>query len=147
MNYLVYFYILIIVLCWTFNPFIKKVLLNKIGKPEYLILNHLFITLFILIYFLYMFSKNKCDLSCIKSLSKKELSLLSVGAVTSILGTLMLLHLVSTADVSYAIAHVQPIVISLTLVIGYLVFNERLTSAKVFGISLIVIGLIILNKN
>ncbi len=147
MNYLVYFYILIIVLCWTFNPFIKKILLNKIGKSEYLILNHLFITLFILLYFLYMFSRNKCDLSCIRSLSKKELSLLSVGAVTSILGTLMLLHLVSTADVSYAIAHVQPIVISLTLVIGYLVFNERLTSAKVFGISLIVIGLIILNKN
>ena len=147
MNYLVYFYILIIVLCWTFNPFIKKVLLTKIGKPEYLILNHLFITLFILLYFLYMFSKNKCDLSCIRSLSKKELSLLSVGAVTSILGTLMLLHLVSTADVSYAIAHVQPIVISLTLIIGYLVFNERLTKYKVFGIALIVSGLIILNKN
>ena len=42
MNYLIYFYILIIVLCWTFNPFIKKVLLNKIGKPEYMVINHSF---------------------------------------------------------------------------------------------------------
>ena len=147
MNYLIYFYILIIVLCWTFNPFIKKVLLNKIGKPEYMVLNHIFITLFILIYFLYMFSKNKCDLSCIKSLSKKDISLLSLGAITSILGTLMLLHLVSKSEVSYAIAHIQPIVISLTLIIGYLVFNETLSILKVFGITLIVLGLIILNKN
>ena len=146
MDYIVYFYILIVVLCWTFNPFIKKVLLTKVGKPEYLVLNHLFITLFILIYFLYMFSQNKCDLACIKSLNKKEISLLSLGAITSILGTLMLLHVVSSADVSYAIAHIQPIVISLTLIIGYLVFNESLTTHKVFGISLIVIGLIILNK-
>ena len=147
MEYLVYFYILIVVLCWTFNPFIKKTLLTKIGKPEYLVINHIFITLFILIYFLYMFSRNKCDLSCLRSLSKKEISLLSLGAITSILGTLMLLHVVSTADVSYAIAHIQPIVISLTLVIGYLIFNEQLTKYKVLGIALIVSGLIILNKN
>ncbi len=146
MNYLVYFYILIVVLCWTFNPFIKKVLLNKIGKPEYMVLNHLFCTLFILLYFLYMFSLNKCDLACIKSLSKKDLSLLTLGALTSILGTFMLLHVVSSTEVSYAIAHIQPIVISLTLVLGYLVFNETLTAPKVFGISLIVLGLIIINK-
>ena len=94
-----------------------------------------------------MFSRNKCDLSCLRSLSKKEISLLSLGAITSILGTLMLLHVVSTADVSYAIAHIQPIVISLTLVIGYLIFNEQLTKYKVLGIALIVSGLIILNKN
>ena len=87
MNYLVYFYILIVVLCWTFNPFIKKVLLTKIGKPEYMVLNHLFCTLFILLYFLYMFSHNKCDLACIKSLSKKDLSLLT-------LEVLLLLYLV-----------------------------------------------------
>jgi len=93
-----------------------------------------------------MFSLNKCDLACIKSLSKKDLSLLTLGAITSILGTFMLLHVVSSTEVSYAIAHIQPIVISLTLVLGYLVFNESLTSLKVFGISLIVLGLIIINK-
>ena len=146
MNYLVYFYILIVVLCWTFNPFIKKVLLTKVGKPEYMVLNHLFITIFILLYFLYMFSLNKCDLACIKTLSKKDISLLTLGALTSILGTFMLLHVVSSTEVSYAIAHIQPIVISLTLVLGYLVFNETLTAPKVFGISLIVLGLIVINR-
>ena len=93
-----------------------------------------------------MFSLNKCDLACIKSLSKKDLSLLTLGAITSILGTFMLLHVVSSTDVSYAIAHIQPIVISLTLVLGYLVFNEKLTSPKVFGILLIVLGLVVINR-
>ena len=146
MNTLVYFYIFIIVLCWTLNPFIKKVILNKVGKSEYLVINHIFITLFILLYFLYMFSQNKCDIKCIKSLNNKELGLLTLGAITSVLGTLMLIHLISYSDVSYAIAHIQPIVISLSLIIGYLVFNESLDTYKVTGISLVVLGLIILNK-
>ena len=147
MNAVVYFYIFIIVLCWTLNPFIKKVMLSKVGKPEYLVINHVFITLFVLIYFLYMFSRNKCDIKCIRNLSKREIGLLTLGAITSLLGTLMLIHLISYSDVSYAIAHIQPIVISLTLIIGYLVFNESLDAYKVLGIALVVLGLIILNKH
>ncbi len=147
MNAVVYFYIFIIVLCWTLNPFIKKVMLSKVGKPEYLVINHVFITLFVLIYFLYMFSRNKCDIKCIRNLSKREIGLLTLGAITSLLGTLMLIHLISYSDVSYAIAHIQPIVISLTLIIGYLVFNESLDAYKVSGIALVVLGLIILNKH
>jgi uncharacterized membrane protein len=147
MHTVVYFYIFIIVLCWTLNPFIKKVLLTNVGKSEYLVINHVFITLFVLIYFLFMFSRNKCDINCIRNLSKREIGLLTLGAISSLLGTLMLIHLISYSDVSYAIAHIQPIVISLTLIIGYLVFNETLDAYKVSGISLVVLGLIILNKH
>ena len=147
MHTVVYFYIFIIVLCWTLNPFIKKVLLTNVGKSEYLVINHVFITLFVLIYFLFMFSRNKCDINCIRNLSKREIGLLTLGAISSLLGTLMLIHLISYSDVSYAIAHIQPIVISLTLIIGYLVFNEALDTYKVIGISLVVLGLIILNKH
>ena len=147
MHTVFYFYIFIIVLCWTLNPFIKKVLLTNVGKSEYLVINHVFITLFVLIYFLFMFSRNKCDINCIRNLSKREIGLLTLGAISSLLGTLMLIHLISYSDVSYAIAHIQPIVISLTLIIGYLVFNETLDAYKVSGISLVVLGLIILNKH
>ena len=147
MHTVVYFYIFIIVLCWTLNPFIKKVLLTNVGKSEYLVINHVFITLFVLIYFLFMFSRNKCDINCIRNLSKREIGLLTLGAISSLLGTLMLIHWISYSDVSYAIAHIQPIVISLTLIIGYLVFNETLDAYKVSGISLVVLGLIILNKH
>ncbi len=147
MHTVVYFYIFIIVLCWTLNPFIKKVLLTKVGKSEYLVINHVFITLFVLIYFLFMFSRNKCDINCIRNLSKREIGLLTLGAISSLLGTLMLIHLISYSDVSYAIAHIQPIVISLTLIVGYLVFNETLDAYKVSGIALVVLGLIILNKH
>ena len=41
---LTYFYIFVIVLCWTLNPFIKKMLMNKMDANEYLIINHSIVT-------------------------------------------------------------------------------------------------------
>ena len=41
---LTYFYIFVIVLCWTLNPFIKKMLMTKMDANEYLIINHSVVT-------------------------------------------------------------------------------------------------------
>ena len=42
---LIYFYIFVIVLCWTLNPFVKKLLMKKMDGNEYLILNHSVVTI------------------------------------------------------------------------------------------------------
>ena len=44
------------------------------------------------------------------------------------------------------VAHIQPLVISLTFVIGYLFFSENITVNKVIGVSLVILGIIFLNK-
>ena len=43
---LTYFYIFVIVLCWTLNPFIKKMLMTKMDANEYLIINHSVVTMY-----------------------------------------------------------------------------------------------------
>ena len=56
------------------------------------------------------------------------------------------MNLINNTDVSYAIAHIQPIVISLTIILGFVFFNEKITYSKVIGIILVITGLIIINS-
>jgi uncharacterized membrane protein len=112
-----------------------------------MMINHTIITILILGYFIYLFSKNKCDINCLNKLSKKDYAIVVIGAITTILATLLLLYLVAETEVSYAIAHIQPVVIALTVILGYVLFNEKMSLMKIAGIVLILIGLIFLNKS
>lgn len=143
----IFLYILIIVLCWTFNPFLKKTVMKKLTASEYFVVNHFVITVFVLFYFFYLFNNGKCDINCLMNLEKKEVMYLILGAVTTILATVMLLYLINLKDVSYVIAHIQPVVIALTVVVGYMFFSENITKTKIFGISLVILGLVLMNMS
>lgn len=143
---LTYFYIFVIVLCWTLNPFIKKQVMKKMDPNEYLIMNHSVVTIILVFYLVYLLKKKKCDFNCIKQLSGGDLGLLLIGGITTILATLMLVYLVSTSEVSYVIGNVQPIVIALSIMLGYLFFKEKLGLTKVLGLSFIIVGLVLINK-
>ena len=143
---LTYFYIFVIVLCWTLNPFIKKQVMKKMDPNEYLIMNHSVVTIILVFYLVYLLKKKKCDFNCIKQLTGGDLGLLLIGGITTILATLMLVYLVSTSEVSYVIGNVQPIVIALSIILGYLFFKEKLGLTKVLGLSFIIVGLVLINK-
>lgn len=143
---LTYFYIFVIVLCWTLNPFIKKQVMKKMDPNEYLIMNHSVVTIILVFYLVYLLKKKKCDFNCIKQLTGGDLGLLLIGGITTILATLMLVYLVSTSEVSYVIGNVQPIVIALSIMLGYLFFKEKLGLTKVIGLSFIIVGLVLINK-
>jgi uncharacterized membrane protein len=143
---LTYFYIFVIVLCWTLNPFIKKQVMKKMDPNEYLIMNHSVVTIILVFYLVYLLKKKKCDFNCIKQLTGGDLGLLLIGGITTILATLMLVYLVSTSEVSYVMGNVQPIVIALSIMLGYLFFKEKLGLTKVLGLSFIIVGLVLINK-
>jgi uncharacterized membrane protein len=142
-----FFYILIIVLCWTFNPFLKKTVMKKMTASEFFVINHFVITIFVLFYFFYLFNNGKCDINCIMNLDRKEILYLVLAAITTIIATVILLYLINLKDVSYVIAHVQPVVIALTVVVGYMFFSENITRLKIFGISLVILGLVLMNMS
>lgn len=81
------------------------------------------------------------------NLEKKEIMYLILAALTTILATVILLYLINLKDVSYVIAHIQPVVIALTVVVGYMFFSENITKTKIFGISLVILGLVLMNMN
>jgi uncharacterized membrane protein len=143
-----YFYLLLIILCWTLNPFIKKKVLknNKINSDEYFAINHTFVTIIILVYLYFLFTNKKCDYNCFKKLNIYDYLYIFVGSITSILGARLLLTLIQFKEVSYLVSSIQPLVISLTLIVGYLFFNENISLLKLLGITLIISGLICINK-
>ena len=79
-------------------------------------------------------------------MSKKELTILFIGGLFSVMSSRLLPHIISLKkDVSYLISNIQPIVIVLTAFIGYLFFQESLNRSKFIGIFLIVMGLFFVN--
>ncbi|MBT6326558.1 MAG: EamA family transporter [Bdellovibrionales bacterium] len=145
----IYFYLGVLILAWTLNPFFKKKLMSKLNNEELFFINHIVITVFILLYFLYRYKCNKIKLDCINKLnsfSRNEIFLLIAGAIITVIGARLLPYLLEqNKDVSYIISHIQPVVIMLTVLIGYMFFKEKITLTKLLGVIFIVIGLIVIN--
>lgn len=148
MNIKIYIYLLIIILCWSLNPFFKKKVLNNstINSDEYFAINHTFITIIIIVYFYYLVNNKKCDANCFKKLNINDYIYIILGSITSIIGARLLLSLIQYKEISYLVSSIQPLVISLTLMIGYLFFNESISIIKIIGVLLIISGLICINQ-
>ncbi len=142
----IYVYIIIIVLCYTLNPFFKKILLRKFNIHEYILANHILITLFIVFYAAYVIKTKRCSLNCFSKLSKTDYLIYVGGALTTVIAAFVIVKLVSMEYVSYVVSNIQSLVILSTLLLGYFLFNEKLTMIKGIGILLIVCGLYLLNK-
>ena len=146
LNILIYF--ILVVLCWTLNPFIKKVILkkNKISTDEYFVINHFIITLMLIGYFIYLYQNKKCSPNCLTKLNRYDLLYILFGALTSILGARLLLSIIKHNDISFMVAHIQPLVILMTFIIGYLFFTENINIYRIIGGGLVILGIILLNK-
>ena len=58
----------------------------------------------------------------------------------------MLMYLVSSREVSFVMGNVQPLVILLSIILGYLFFKEEVGTVKVIGMLMIIGGLILINS-
>lgn len=148
MNFQIIFYFVVIILSWTANPFLKKIILKRqhLNTDELFVLNYFVITVILVVYFVYLFRTKKCSTTCIRNIDRFDLLYILLGALTSIIGARLILTIIQYKDISYMVAHIQPIIITLTFLIGYLFFSETITLYKIIGIGLVILGIIFLNK-
>ena len=142
-----YILLLIVVLCWTINPFLKKIVAKKMNAEELMLLNHFIISSFMIIYLIYLVSKGKVSHKCIQKLDREDMVYLILASISTILGSLLLIRLLQKHDTSFIIPNLQPMVIILTIIIGYFIYHESLNIKKVLGIITIVGGLLLLNSS
>lgn len=145
---MIYVYLIMLVLLWTMNPFIKKKIMGNIDSEMYFFINHIIVTVFVIIYFFYRLMNRESKLSFVKigDLSKEDKTYLVVGGIVSVLASRLLPYIISlNKDVSYLISNIQPVVILLTAVIGFAFFNEKIDTKKLLGIGLIIMGLLFMN--
>ena len=138
--------LIILVLCWTLNPFFKKQLSNKLDSEEQLIFNHGLCTLLIVLYFIYIIAYNKYELNNINKLSTKDIMISTLGAFVTVLASILLIKILKDEDVSTILPQIQPCIIVLTLFIGIFLYGEEFTYNKIIGTGLVTFGIIFLNS-
>ena len=141
-----YLFIILLIICWTLNPFLKKYSASKLSSSDYMIFNHILCTFIVFIYFMYLLINKQCDINCIQKLNNTDIMFSIFGAITSVFGSVLLIELLKKNGAIDIIPNIQPLVLILTLVIGKFIFNENLTNTKMLGIITIVGGLYLINK-
>jgi len=140
-----YLLIILLVLCFTINPFIKKYASKNVSSYEYIFIYQIFIVGFIFVYSIYLLQTNSCKINCYKKMSTKEMCWTIIGVITGMFGSIIMLNLVKRTDISYLIPNIQGIVILLGALIGYFVFKESFNKFKIIGILLIFFGILSIN--
>ena len=141
-----YLLIIILVICWTINPFFKKLSSKNLNSQEFMFFNHFLCSIIITLYFIYLLYNKQCDIKCVKKLNRYELIYSLIGALLTVISSLVLIKLLKENNASFIIPQIQPLVIFLTIIIGFVIFKEDLDNYKIFGGTLIILGLFIINK-
>lgn len=149
MDFKLVVYLMIIIFCFSLNPFFKKKILSKkvLNVDEYFMVNHFIITAILLIYFVIQIRRKECSIECWSRLDKYDVIYILLGSFTSIIGARLLISLIKKKDITYLMVHLQPIVIAITFIVGYIFFKEKITLNKIMGILFILTGLIFINRN
>lgn len=147
MNNTTFILLVMLIICWTLNPFLKKMMSSKLPANENMIFNHSLCTIIIILYTSYLLITHKCDISTINKLDKKDILLGIVTSVITVASSLLLIKILEENEASQVMPQIQPCVLVLTIIIGYFIFNEKMTKNKILGTSLILGGLMIINKN
>lgn len=147
MNNTTFILLVMLIICWTLNPFLKKMMGSKLPANENMIFNHSLCTIIIIFYTSYLLITHKCDISTINKLGKKDILLGIVTSMITVASSLLLIKILEENEASQVMPQIQPCVLVLTLIIGYFIFNEKMTKNKILGTSLILGGLLVINKD
>ena len=130
MNNTTFILLVMLIICWTLNPFLKKMMGSKLPANENMIFNHSLCTIIIILYTSYLLITHKCDISIINKLGKKDILLGIVTSMITVASSLLLIKILEENEASQVMPQIQPCVLVLTLIIGYFIFNEKMTKNK-----------------
>ena len=137
----------IVVSCWVTTPFLKKQLLTNITGLDLFINTQILILVYgVITLVLLKCCKYEFDILSIKKLNKKQISILSLSALTTFISSVTLLWLVKNYEVSQIMPQIQPLVIVLTILAGIFIFGEKITNTEIMGVVLIVSGVFVVNN-
>ena len=138
----------LLIVGWTIVPFLKKIPLEKITPFSFLVFNHLTVTVIILAILSYLLITNKFTETIEKNftkLGKKEIRFIILVSIIGLITGISWIFLIKNNFVDYVVPHIQPLIITLTLIISYFIANEPINRYHVFGIFLVVSGLYAIN--
>ena len=144
---------ILLLLCITFislNVFFKKVIIKYITLEEYMIGITIFVPIVIIFYFLIRFGlirDKKLDIKLFEKINKNNnIILLLIGtAIITVSANLILVELLKRKNVSYLVPHIAGLSLILSIILAYLLFEEKIDWKMFLGIILIIIGVFVIN--
>ena len=142
-----YLLLALLILSFTITPFLRKKILHEFTDEEFYVYSNAVMFALVIIYSVYLLVKNKCSLSMLKDkINTRNAMICLISGFSAVAGGLILSILLKRNDASSVIPQVQPVVIILTMMIGYFLANEDVNRYKVLGALLIVGGLVVFNR-
>jgi len=111
-----------------------------------MVTNDLLVTFLTLCYLSFLLIKGKYDYNKVYHVVKANFKLYFLGGLCTFMGALLFIYIISKEEASTAVLYTSPIVIALTVIVGYLLFNEKMSLNKIIGSVLIVLGLVTIQK-
>lgn len=144
--YYTYILLFLLIMSFTFTPFLRKKILHEFTDDEFYIYSNIIMFTLVILYAIYILKTNRCDLNVLKSkVNTRNMIICTISAISGLAGSILLIMLLKRNDASFVIPQVQPVVIVLTMLIGFFLANEDINKFKIFGTILIVLGLVIIN--
>lgn len=138
----------ILIVGWTITPFLKKVPLQKITPISFLLFNHLAVHILLLLFIVYLLATGKFKSIVSEQfnlLNNRECQFIVLVSFIGLASGIAWISLIKNNYVSYIIPHIQPLIITLTIIISYFIVKEPLTRYHFMGVFLVVAGLVLIN--
>ena len=135
----------------SIKPFCKKHILNSLDPHEFVFLNTFLITLFLLLYFIYLSINDKYNIYGLydkyTNLSKSQfLAIVGISTIT-LSSTFLGLTMNKTNGINIKNnLIIKSITTILVIAIGVYVYEEEYTRIDIFGIFLILVGIYMINS-
>lgn len=141
-----YLLLALVILSFTLTPFLRKKILNEFTDEEFYIYSNTMMLILVVMYSIYLLFQNKCSLTMLtEKINTRNAIICLVSSISAVMGGLVLMILLKRNDASHVIPQIQPIVIVLTMLIGYFLANEDINRYKIMGAGLLVFGLYVFN--
>mgnify|MGYP005646320547 CR=1 FL=1 len=140
---LLYFYLILIVVMTSINPYIKKNITKSMNKITFIAVTSIII-LFINIFYVYY---NNFKLSDLKTITSKDCSYCVLTSILSIAPSLIYLNLIQKENINFLEPLIKPLGLLITALFGIILFKENMCKKQIIGGLIILIGTyIFLNK-
>jgi len=141
-----YLYVFIIVLCWSINPFLKKIITKNIQPIEYNIYSNTLVFMYLIMFSLYQNKYNMSDITIniANKLSKNQIGIMMVVSILTLVPSYLMVVLNKKYSVSGITAVVQSLSIIATTIIGVVYMGEPISMTKIGGILMTSLGIYLL---
>lgn len=129
----------------SFTPHIKKLLIKRVGVPNFKLLTTFFVLLLSLGFFLVWSRKDLLTLPQTVA-SWDGLSCLGVAVLMTI-PSLLFLYLLEDHGASVLVLLISPLSLITIAMVGYLLFGENLTRQQMMGTGIIILGVCVFTFN